>query len=122
MLKILNSGHGKRIRALEQKYLSVIEERNAECGGLIFTNRYLLEQLAMLEPQHPLRDADFRQKIGKWGAFSYSEAEGSVADRFKAASGAGATFSIPPFVTKKQIMLERKRASADIGMNQETMR
>ena len=41
----LSLGHKNRINAIANQYLPSIANRNAECAGLVFANKYLLNIL-----------------------------------------------------------------------------
>lgn len=94
--------HRGRINAISAEYQPAIDQRNNECAGLVFLNRYLMAMLAKLEPNHPLLDVGLREKIGRWGGFAYQETEGDRRTRLQAALEAGASFSIPNFDTMAQ--------------------
>lgn len=94
--------HQSRLKSIEAEYRPAISQRNSECAGLIFLNRYFMGVLAKLEPNHPLLDVGVREKIGRWGGFSFQESDGDRTARLQAAVVAGRSFSIPAFETKKQ--------------------
>ncbi len=93
----LSLGHKNRINAIANQYLPSIANRNAECAGLVFANKYLLNILRDLEPNHPLLEVGLREKIGRWGSFTFNEVDGNHAAKFLAAFQAGESFSMPKF-------------------------
>lgn len=95
----LSIGHRNRINAIEQQYQPIIGNRNAECAGLVFANKYLLNILKDIEPNHPLLDVGLREKIGRWGGFTFNEVDGDRSTKNVAAFRAGESFSIPKFET-----------------------
>ncbi len=100
--------HHARLQQLEESYRPPINAMEAECAGLIFLNRYLMAVLSKLEPNHPLLEVGFREKLSKWGGFAYSDAPGDFNEKIKVAVEAGLSFSIPKFDTRLE-MIQRTR-------------
>lgn len=94
--------HQGRLNSISAEYQPHISQRENECAGLIFLNRYFMGVLAKLEPNHPLLDVGLREKIGRWGGFSFQETEGDRLTRLQAAVEAGSSFSMPSFETVAQ--------------------
>ncbi len=110
--------HAHNLRQIETEYQPAIRTRELDCAGLVFLNRYLMSVLARLEPNHPLLDVGFREKVARWGAFTFSDAPGSRSERYKAAGDAGHSFSIPKFETRGEMV---KRTEANDPYTQDVM-
>src|SRR3989344_3429035 len=94
--------HASNLRQIETEYQPAIRTRELDCAGLVFLNRYLMSVLARLEPNHPLLDVGVREKVARWGAFTFSDAPGSRPERYTAAGGyearhCGPGTSVPGF-------------------------